>query len=89
MSTKTIKKLLKNDPEFVAKFITAPQDALGEYGIDPERMDTKDVHALETLVQQTQDNVRTNAKLVGVEMAKSEWGIGMGCCNDLNTKFMQ
>jgi hypothetical protein len=89
MSSKTVRKLLERDPEFVAKFLTGPSSALKEYGIDPETLPEKQVHALEAMVQQTQENIRTNAKLVGVEMAKSEWGIGMGCCNDVNTRFME
>ncbi len=76
-------------PNSFAKFLTGPSSALKEYGIDPETLPEKQVHALEAMVQQTQENIRTNAKLVGVEMAKSEWGIGMGCCNDVNTRFME
>ena len=88
MSSKTVNRLLEKDAEFVAKFLTAPKGALSEYGIDPEAMPQQDVHTLEALVQQTQENIRTNARLIGVDMAEAAWGIGGLCCNDVNTKFV-
>jgi hypothetical protein len=81
MSGKLIQKLLSKDPEFVAKFVTNPTSAMKEFGIEPQSLTDREANALEALVQQTQDNIRTNAKLVGVAVAQSDWGIGAGCCN--------
>jgi len=87
MSIKTVKKLLAKDPEFAARFIVNPRAALEDYGIDPGSIGKKDTHALEVLVEQTQDNLRTNSKLLGLKVASAEWGIGAGCCNSDKAAF--
>lgn len=81
MSTKTIAKLLESDRNFAAGFISQPKETLNEYGIDADAMEVEDIKALETVVRLTQETLRSNVKLIGVEMAAADWGIGGSCCN--------
>lgn len=87
MSGKTVAKLMEKDPEFLAKFVVAPKSAMSEFGIETDSLSNDEVRALETLAEQSQDNMRTNAKLIGVHMAAADWGIGAGCCNSGNAAF--
>ena len=88
MSIKTIRKLMSKDPEFVSRFMVTPKETIKDYGIEISSMQKQDVKVLELLAEQMQDNMKTNAKLVGVEIAPTAWGIGSGCCNTLNTSFI-
>ncbi|KAA2316084.1 hypothetical protein DL237_13390 [Pseudooceanicola sediminis] len=81
MSTKTIAKLLGSDMKFTAQFMVQPKETLAEYGIESENLDDGDVRAMEAVVRLTQDSLRANAKLLGVDIATAAWGIGAGCCN--------
>ncbi|WP_296428170.1 hypothetical protein [Yoonia sp.] len=81
MTTKTITKLLQSDTKFTAQFIVQPKETLAEYGIEADDLDADDVRALESVVRLTQDQLRANARLIGVEVATANWGIGGGCCN--------
>jgi len=87
MSAKTIAKLMSKDLEFAAKFMIAPKSTMEEFGINPESLNEREISALEAVVEQSQDNLRTNAKLIGVELAEAAWGIGASCCNSKLTAF--
>lgn len=87
MSGKTVAKLMEKDPEFLAKFVVAPKSAMSEFGIETEALSNDEVRALETLAEQSQDNMRTNAKLIGVQLAAADWGIGAGCCSSTTAAF--
>lgn len=81
MSTKTVAKLLASDPKFAAQFILQPKQTLEDYGMDPDGFEVEDAKALESVVRLSQESLRSNISLIGVEMATAAWGIGASCCN--------
>lgn len=81
MSTKTIAKLLSSDTKFAAQFMVQPKETLAEFGIEGDAMEEEDIRAMEAVVRLSQDSLRANAKLIGVDIATAAWGIGAGCCN--------
>lgn len=74
-----IQNRARRDSVFFASLVLNPERALKESGIGIE--DPVEVKKLEFLVRTAQENMKTAARLVDVELGTAAWGIGCHCCN--------